>query len=206
MEQNALNETFALWKRNLCSSLRQLMNQCRSVRTFRHYSWKVITASVPRYLFYRFEMIQDKPFTFFVSFTFGRRPLNSCFDSLTFEDIYFGRFDQNFVRFLGQNVIANFWIQQNQSLATSNGNQRNLCVWTPSDRTNNVACVECFDASTGWNFPNWNNENRRLNNNGIESNSEISNLLLTVLSSDPDTMYSPFGSMLTDRMMSVWPM
>lgn len=82
MEQDALDQSFALGKWNLCAPFRQLMYQCRSIGTLRHYGRKVVAFAMPRHLFDLFEMCDDYSVAAFVFVAFGCCPLDGRFDAL----------------------------------------------------------------------------------------------------------------------------
>lgn len=115
MEQNALNETLALRKWNLCPPFGQLMNERTTIGTLGHDRGKVITATVPCNLFDCLEMGDDQTETGRVIITFGCGPLNGCANAVTFDGIDFRGLLQNFIGLLGEHLITNGWIQKNQS-------------------------------------------------------------------------------------------
>lgn len=70
------------------------------------------------------------------------------------ESVDLGRLCENVVRLFHQHFVAHLRIDEDQALPRRNGDQRDLCIWTPGDRAHNLTRLDGLDAATGLNFPN----------------------------------------------------
>lgn len=124
MEEHALDKALALGEGYLRASLGELVYERRTIGALGHDGGQIIAATMPGDLAYRLKVCDDHTHALLLLLGLRIGPLNGRLDALVINDIQAGRFGEQIIRFLDQQLVAHLGIDEQQATAGGHRNNR----------------------------------------------------------------------------------